>query len=86
MICFSEEIPFMFRISYFYHTFLGAVFTIILGLLISYITNRKKGKIDNNIDKNLISHRFLSEKLNERELQDLLENHCRDRGNIINEK
>ncbi|KAJ3663248.1 hypothetical protein Zmor_007552 [Zophobas morio] len=35
----NRKPPFIFRISHYYHTFLGAIVTVALGLVISYVSN-----------------------------------------------
>ncbi|XP_064213943.1 sodium-coupled monocarboxylate transporter 2-like [Tribolium castaneum] len=72
----SEFTPFfIFRLSHYYNCTLGLIVTIIIGLIISYLTNTK----DPPVDKELLSpvvHYFLSEdtrtEINNRELRALM--------------
>ncbi|XP_063919590.1 sodium-coupled monocarboxylate transporter 1-like [Zophobas morio] len=68
----EEELPpFIFRISHFYHTLLGALVTVMLGLVISYFTN----KGDSITDKTLLTplvHKFVPHKSDKREMQTLV--------------
>ncbi|XP_044262829.1 sodium-coupled monocarboxylate transporter 1-like [Tribolium madens] len=73
----SEFKPFfIFRLSHFYITMTGLIVTLIVGLIISYLTNKKDPPVD---DKELISpviRRFLSDdtksEIDSRELKNLM--------------
>ncbi|XP_064213530.1 sodium-coupled monocarboxylate transporter 1-like isoform X2 [Tribolium castaneum] len=64
----SFQPPFIFRISYDHHCFIGVIITVILGLIISYLTNKN----DAPVDKKLISPicHFLLPKHRDREVME----------------
>ncbi|KAJ3663252.1 hypothetical protein Zmor_007555 [Zophobas morio] len=54
----SESVPYIFRISHYYYSLMGCTVSIVLGLIISYMTNKE----DHPVDRSLLSpviYRFL---------------------------